>query len=855
MARCLNKVQKVCEKQFVHGRYLKHITIVYDGEDIDHASKEQKTVTFVALPIFTTECPRRHTSTKEDEVHPVRALLQSRYRLESTKRRDKEQVITKTSPTAHTKKDHVVHVPQIWALIINKYTIITCAPLATSALRGNTIKLMSYADAQLDEATWSVHFTDADGHNFYLPLRFCKTWFGLVKQIAEDCLHDDFGLIRDQLLKNGPLYKLVTSDDALVTAESWVQMVEKERTEVIQLRLVDNETLSNRLLITYCDQDGNEIDCESDTSSEVSSVFTPDEDGSDTTETSGLSLPDFREIAPAVEKLRQLQARLQEAKKKDDPKKIEMLGGHLIPSLEDQILELTAENIGLGPTPRERTQRKTNVIAPHFYERRRGSAHQLLGSPRANPSDEEDHFPRSSLRARSGSRTRSKVYMPERSGLYRAGNEYSRSAYDISRSRPRLRERLSQSHVGVKDNHSRGSSRSRHVFDEYTFPPRSGARFRPQSLKIQPHSSLAKSRWDAVRSHVVNGSSLSNFGTPVSPTSDIYYKPSDKQLARSRWEFLRNQILAGADLGQSPDKAGEKDEREPLSPRVRDKVATAMRAFVSDDSLASRRGSETTDFHLFHRGNSNEKEKPKITFDKLSHEAKPKLKNLIKRVRKESASLPKRNTLPARADIATPAVVKETPDLPIFLWSTAHKPADLDQLTSMPHPVPASGEPPINGAISEKTREPINPTTKLDEFYLYTILSGMHNHLKKPKKVSPEFSTLYEKTVDKAVSDLVTTMAALKETKSQDSNADEYDGGMSPPFVPSKIKFEDTPNAQNRLNDSRLAIFEIAGKILHAFVPEGYDAPVVSKYWGALHAILHEGVSIFPPNIVKSVLT
>lgn len=802
-------------------------------------------MTFIALPIFTTECPRRHTSTKEDDIHPVRALLQSRYRLESTKRRDREQVITKTSPTTHTKKDHVVHVPQIWALIINKYTIITCAPLDISVLRGKTIKLMSNSDAQLDEATWSVHFTDAYSHNFYLPLRFCKTWFGLVKQIAEDCLHDDYGLVRDQLLRNGPLYKLVANDNVPVTAESWVQMVEKERTEVIRLRLVDNETLSNRLLITYCDQDGNEMDYDSDASSDTSSVFTPDEDGSDTTESSTLSLPNFGRIAPAVDKLRELQAKLQEARDKDDLKKVELLNDRLIPLLEDQILELTAEDLGLQTTPGEQAQKQTKMIVPSFYERRRGSAHQLFGSP-IGPSDEENHVPRSSLRARSGSRTRSKAYVPEHSGLYRAGKEYSRSAYDISRSRPRLRESLSQSHVGKNETLSSGISRSRHVFDEYSFPPRSNTRSRPQSLKIQPQSLSAGSRWDTVRSRVVNGGSLSNFGTPVSPTNDIYYKPSDKQLARSRWEFLRTQILAGADLGQSPGKGGEKEEREPISPRVRDKVATAMKAFVGDnDSLASRRASETTDLQASHRGNLKDKEKPKISFDKLGHEAKPKLKRLINLARKESASLPKLETLSTRTEKPAPPVVKETQDMPIFLWSTAHKPADIDQLARIPHSVPASGgAPAIDADIPEKPREPTIATTKVDEFYLYTILSGMHNHLKKPKKVSPKFADLYEGTVDKAVTDLVAIMATLKETKNQESNADEHVGNVSPTFVPSKIKFEDTPNVFTRLHDLRSAIFEVAGKILYAFVPEGYDAPVVSKYWGALHAILRQEVRI-----------
>ena len=844
VARCLNKVQKICEKQFVHGRYLKNITIVYEGEDTDRISSEHKTVTFVALPIFTTECPRRHISTREDEVHPVRALLQSRYRLESTKRRDKEQVITKTSSRSkHWEDGHVIHVPQIWALVINKQTIITCAPLKMPALRGDNIKLMSYADARLNEATWSVHFTDAQGHIYFLPLRFCKTYFGLVKQIAEDCLHDEFGLVRDQLLKNGPLYKLIADDDVPVTAESWIQMVEKERTEVIRLRLVDNETRSNRLLVTYCDPDGNEIECDSDASSDTSSVFSGDGDGSDTTATSSLSVPSYDAIAPAVEKLRQLQAKLAEAKVKNDPRKVEAISDRLIPHLEDQILGLTAADLGLNRSAHKRHENHTRMVFPDQYDRRRGSAHQLLGSPMTDTTDDENLFPKSNLRARSGSRTRSTLYRPERSRAYRPHMERSRSAYDISSPVPRLRGRSSRSRIGDADNSSRRYSGSHHLFQDYAFPPSSGTRSRPQSLKLLTYPSQARSRWDIVRSRVVSGTSLSTGNTPVSPSNDIYYQPSDKQLARSRWEFLRNQILAGADLGQNKDTVNEKQENEPTSPRVRDKLATAMRAFAGDsESSPSQPHSETVSSNPNNRAKSPVKEMPRIAFEKLSQEGKPRLKRLINMARKESASLPKLETLPAREEKVPPNVATGTQDLPIFLWSTAHKPADIDQLARIPHVLAATGTATTDRSLSEKPIESNATRRQVDEFYLYTILSGMHNHLKKPKKISPHFANLYDKTVAKSLSDLASFMATSKAPNSLGPAGVGSTDNVSPTFVPSRIKFEEANVALNRLNESRSKILMMASKILYAFVPEGYDAEVVSKYWGAMYQILQKDV-------------
>ena len=197
MAQLLNKVQKTSEKKFVYGRYLKPTTVVYYGEESSGAVRKiSKTATFVSLPVFWLERPREHTSTKDSAGHPSRALLQSRYRLETTENRDQEQVIAKSRPN----EKRIVHVPQIWALIINRSmyitntkasqmvslilnidVIITCAPLDASVLCGDSIKTIPYAVARVDEATWSVHFRDAYGNPFYLPLRLCKTWF--VRQL------------------------------------------------------------------------------------------------------------------------------------------------------------------------------------------------------------------------------------------------------------------------------------------------------------------------------------------------------------------------------------------------------------------------------------------------------------------------------------------------------------------------------------------------------------------------------------------------------------------------------------------------------------------------------------------------
>ena len=50
----------------------------------------------------------------------------------------------------------------------------------------------------------------------------------------------------------------------------------------------------------------------------------------------------------------------------------------------------------------------------------------------------------------------------------------------------------------------------------------------------------------------------------------------------------------------------------------------------------------------------------------------------------------------------------------------------------------------------------------------------------------------------------------------------------------------DSLETRKRLKEARMAIRDVAGRILYAFVPEGYEAAVVSKYWGAIYQIIDQ---------------
>ena len=905
VARLLNKVQNTSERKFVHGRYLRPITMVYDGENPDISAAPgteerhiRKTATFVSLPIFTMGCPVRHTSSKDFEGHPVRALLQSRYRLESTKRRDKEQVITKTTSIKDhlANEDHVVHVPQIWVLIINNYTIITCAALDASILRGETIKLVSYTAAQSDEATWSVHFTDAQGNDFYLPLRFCKTWFDLVRQITDNCLNDEYSFIRDQLLKGGPVYSLVVArDGSPVDAEKWPKLVEEKKTEVIHLRLVDKENVSSRLLFTYCDDQGNEFIPDSEDSSDPSSIFSSDdEESSDASESTVSSDASLDQVTPTVDRLRRLQARLREAEGRGNAKRIEYLKEHKIPVLEEKLLELAGAGLHADAPTARQVPRRTKLVmpGPHVQWPRSSGGHDH-DSP-LSPTD------RHRVRLRSRSRSTSS------SRLVTRDVAFSSSAHDLPLNESSARGRVGQQRLIYERNHS--GSRTQYFRDvDYGAAPPVRSRIRshmPAAHTLSRTSTLSAhshSGWDVLKSRMrdgqVPGLRRRLTSPPISPLTDnneIYYRPSEKQLARSYWDLVRTSVLEGG-FHKLRNADGTKEDGESAN-QARASAAIALDAQkkeayhssrLSDVLGGPRDGSPITLPTTFRLPASleapndpqspaggissisqsdNDPTKPKkVLFSKPGFESKPKLKRLIKLAQKESAGLLKITTSQPTPELSSPIAAGSMIDLPIFLWSAEHEHSGSRDVVQTPSQPPNISEPTTFKSFLQKPTEEIKQlinTSKTEELILHTVLKEIHVTLKKPKKGKPEYAELYEKTANKTWADVSSLMNTVKNAQIGVTKGAAVESNASHPVSQSRRpslalagasmrrmisnRTGGSTSGQDFSGSVKLGIFDHAKKILFAFVPKGYDAPVISKYWGALHKLLNEKVE--PPD-------
>lgn len=896
VGRLLDKVRNISEKKFVHGRYLKPITLVYEGKDPDFYASHQdgerpvrKTATFISLPVFTTCHPKRHTSTKEFEGHPVRALLQSRYRLESTKRRDKEQVITKTTSIRDqlVHENHVVHVPQIWALMINNYTIITCAALDVSVLRSDTIKLMSYTDAQKDEATWSVHFTDARGKDFYLPLRYCKSWFDLVRQITDHCLHDEYSFIRDQLLKGGPVYQLVVANDgSLVDADRWSKLVEETKTEVIRLRLVDNESVDLRLLVTYYDDEGNEINGDLDDSANTSPISSSDDDDDDDEgdgDASGSSISSGtspNDMSRAIDHLRSLQAKFREAEAKGDAKRAEDLKEHRIPLLEKRLLSLAAAGLNLDTSTKEDAPRRSQIVFPEPYDRRPRPSRRV--DPDSPLSSTDRHRVRLEPRLRSTSRTR----------MVKGGNAFSGSSYDLSIEEPSARGRPIQPWIIHDENHS--NSQSGYFRDvHYDTPAR--ARPRMRSHMPEPHTlsrastlpTSPRSRWDLLRSRV-RDRQVPGLRASLIDSNNIYYRPSEKQLARSYWDLVRSSVLERG-IYKLRDAKGARNNEE-FTDRDKASIASALdkqerglSGLNTSYDIPNRSRNPSTvspttrdlpaDFVLpeivnipakgILGGNQSGKDptKPKkVLFSKDSLQSKPKLKRLIKLAQEGSALFPKIATSPSAFELSSPVSAHSTTDLPIFLWSTEHEPLESSNVAlNQPQLSPVVETPSSLQKPAEGQKQMIH-TSKTNELILHALLREVHVALKKPKRGAPEYAKLYERTAEKSYSDVVSLVNTIRNARNNAtggaaageqnvSNSISHSRRASLAFAGATRRLSESARSvagisiRDDVGRTKLEVFDLARTILLAFVPKDYEASVISKYWGALHSLLSKARS------------
>ena len=302
--------------------------------------------------------------------------------------------------------------------------------------------------------------------------------------------------------------------------------------------------------------------------------------------------------------------------------------------------------------------------------------------------------------------------------------------------------------------------------------------------------------------------------------------------------------MAGTDISQSNGQPTEQDTVEPASPRVREKLANAMKLMLGDETPASPKtaAAPSTPFGL-QKDHAGEHLSKRVKFSKRSHEAKPKLKRLITRAHKEVSKLtsPHAGPAPTTETLKSPIAPTGAQDLPIFLWSTIHKPASVPEFSLTSKAASMGRLQSTDQALLDNVAANVKNNTSKEELILRTVVLEIHANLRKPKKVPREYADLYEHIAGKTIADVTALIASMDSGDSQmdDTNSTAGLTPLNSPGIETPIN-ADSAETRNRLKDARAAIRDVASQILYAFVPDGYEAAVVSKYWGAIYQILDQ---------------
>ncbi|KAH7084891.1 hypothetical protein BKA63DRAFT_4739 [Paraphoma chrysanthemicola] len=180
----LRLLDEVAEKHEVISAYGSHIrpgtVIRCDGTDSGRDEIPDVSATFISFPFFDVGDGRAPASSDDQSLHMVRDLFQQFYPQEVTTDRDAAQQFRQFR---RTKPGQYLRVPQLWVLLLNSATIISCGPRSLQSMGRDFLEIIPQNEL-LTQTLKMVQVTDfynrvtclrADQCNSFLALETIST--------------------------------------------------------------------------------------------------------------------------------------------------------------------------------------------------------------------------------------------------------------------------------------------------------------------------------------------------------------------------------------------------------------------------------------------------------------------------------------------------------------------------------------------------------------------------------------------------------------------------------------------------------------------------------------------------------
>ena len=226
VVKLLRDVQKKFEKQRHNGREMEPACVsdVFYN-DATGNSRQTGSVVFLSFPYFCLESydPAPIKSlTPASPMHPVRPLLEAYY-YSSTQKRELAQAITSLPSTPDGQ---CLHVSQVWCLVVNGTTMITCSRLSSDALCGETIK---QAVSSISDDSARIKVSLGTDRSWNVPVTSEMSWPSFLSLFGEKVAG-----MEAQGASAKFEYNMQTIDSKL-----WHELVEAAKSSTVELTMRD----------------------------------------------------------------------------------------------------------------------------------------------------------------------------------------------------------------------------------------------------------------------------------------------------------------------------------------------------------------------------------------------------------------------------------------------------------------------------------------------------------------------------------------------------------------------------------------------------------------------------------------
>jgi hypothetical protein len=223
----LNHVKDNYEQSSAYGKYITPGTVLRcDGMERHHRDKPDISVAFVSFPFFDVAESSKIDIPRKSSLHATRCLFQQFYPQEITTDRDENQQFRHFR---QVKSGQCLRVPQIWALVLDSTTVITCSPCSLVTTAERWLKIIP-EDSLANTNHRLIHVTDFYKRVTCLNPEHCRSYLALQQSIQKECLaewNEDIGRC---ILHLG-------DDEAALDPALWPALLREARTTFIYIRI------------------------------------------------------------------------------------------------------------------------------------------------------------------------------------------------------------------------------------------------------------------------------------------------------------------------------------------------------------------------------------------------------------------------------------------------------------------------------------------------------------------------------------------------------------------------------------------------------------------------------------------